>query len=126
MTVLVVDEHEDIRTVVGDILDDAGYAVIEARNISEAKSLIEAAVEPMILVVGNARVPDLPGLEYFTSVVTGTEMRHAFIYLTTLPDHARRPALVQVLTQLESSTVAKPFETLSLLAVIAAAETRLK
>ena len=100
MTVLVVDEHEDIRTIVGDILDDAGYAVIEARNFSEAKLLIDAAVEPMILVVGNAGIPDLPGLEFFTSVVTGTLMRNAFIYLTTLPDHARKPALVQVLTQL--------------------------
>jgi len=33
ITFLVVDKYVDIRTALGDLLEDAGYAVIEAENL---------------------------------------------------------------------------------------------
>jgi DNA-binding NtrC family response regulator len=126
VTVLVVDKDEDIRTALGDLLEDAGYAVIEAENLQEAESFIDAAPEPMVLIVGDAEVGDSTDLQFFTAVAANPVTSHAYIYLTTTPERWRLPALVRVLTNLESPTVEKPYELASLLAVVAAAATRIR
>jgi DNA-binding NtrC family response regulator len=126
ITVLVVDKDEDIRTALGDLLEDAGYAVIEAENLQEAESLIDAALEPMVLIVGDAEVGASSELEFFTAVAANPVTNHAYIYLTTTPERWRLPALVKVLTNLETPIVEKPYELVSLLAVVAAAATRVR
>jgi DNA-binding NtrC family response regulator len=126
VTVLVVDKDEDIRTALGDLLEDAGYAVIEVGNLEEAEALIDAAPEPMVLIVGDAEVGDSTELQFFTAVAANPVTSHAYVYLTTTPPRWRLPALVQVLTNLETPTVAKPYELASLLAVVAAAATRIR
>src|SRR5215472_4083731 len=98
ITVLVIDKDEVIRTTLGDFLEDAGYAVIEADNFQEAESLIDAAPEPMVLIVGDAEVGVSTELEFFTAVAANPVTNHAYIYLTTTPERWRLPALVQVLT----------------------------
>jgi DNA-binding NtrC family response regulator len=126
ITVLVVDKDEDIRTALGDLLEDAGYAVIEAESLKEAESLIGAAPEPMVLIVGDAEVGAATELEFFTAVAANPVTNHAYIYLTTTPERWRLPALVQVLTNLETRAVEKPYELVALLAVVAAAATRIR
>lgn len=126
VTVLVVDKDEDIRTALGDLLEDAGYAVIEAENLKEAESLIDAAPEPMVLIVGDTEVANSRGLEFFTAVAANPVTQHAYIYLTTTPERWKLPALVQARTNLESPTIEEPYELVSLLAVVAAAATRVR
>ncbi len=57
--VLVVDDEEIIRTVVGDALQDEGYRVVEASNGREA---LEAAAQhrPAVILL-DMRMPVLDG-----------------------------------------------------------------
>jgi len=126
ITVLVVDRDEDIRGALGDLLQAAGYAVIEAENLIEAESLIDLATEPMVLIIGDAEADTPIGMEYFTAVAASPVTNHAYIYLTTTPQRWRLPELVQVLTNLETGAAHKPNELVSLLAVVAAAATRVR
>jgi CheY-like chemotaxis protein len=126
VTVLVVEKDEVIRTALGDLLEDAGYAVVEAENLQEAESLIDTASEPIVLIVGDAEMGTSTELEFFTAVAANPVTSHAYIYLTTTPERWRLPALVQVLTNMETTTVDKPYELMSLLAVVAAAATRVR
>jgi DNA-binding response OmpR family regulator len=83
VTVLVMDVDEAIRGVLGDLLEDSGYAVVKVRNIHDAKTLSNAATGPMVLVIGNAQVPDDTGLQFFSEAAASPTRRHAYIYLTT-------------------------------------------
>lgn len=131
-TVLVMDVDDAIRGVLGDLLEEVGYAVVTAGNLHEAKTVINAALEPMVLVIGNAQVPDYIGLEFFTEAAASPARHHAYIYLTTdthlttAPTHSRQPELDQVLTSLEAQRFPKPFDLTSLLAGVAAATTQLQ
>ncbi len=126
VAVLVVERDKEILTTLGDLLEDQGYAVFEADNQHEALALIETAPEPMVVVVGNAEVPDQNGLEFFTSVAANSVAGRAYIYLTTVPERRRLPELVDVLSKLQTPVVNKPFELVALLAAVAAAAARLR
>jgi DNA-binding response OmpR family regulator len=132
VTVLVMDVDAGIRRVLGDLLQEVGYAVVTVGDIHEAKTLVNTATEPMVLVIGNAQVPDYAGLEFFTEAASSVRRRHAYIYLTTdtylttvQGGSSRQTQLDQVLTSLEAQRLPKPFDLASLLASIDAATTRL-
>ncbi|PWT75482.1 MAG: hypothetical protein C5B60_05240 [Chloroflexi bacterium] len=132
VTVLVMDVDEGIRSVLGDLLQEVGYAVVTLGDIHEAKTLVNTATEPLVLVIGNAQVPDYTGLEFFTeAAASSARRRHAYIYLTTdtylttVPGSSRQKELDQVLTSLGAQRLPKPFDLPSLLAGVDAASTRL-
>ncbi len=125
VTILVVDRDEDIRSALGDFLEDAGYSVILAGTLTEAEALIDGAEEPMVLVVGDAEAIDRPGTEFFTAVAANPVSHHVYLYRTTTPERRRFLALVQTLSDLQSPTADVPSELVSLLTVVAAAAARL-
>ena len=129
VTVVVMDVDEAIRGVLGDLLEDSGYAVVKVGNIYDAQTLSKAATEPMVLVIGNAEVPDDPGLQFFSEVAASPTRRHAYIYLTTdtnlatttLPTLSQELELDQVLTSLQVQRLPKPFDLQPFLAAVDAA-----
>lgn len=58
-TVLVVEEDQQLRKLIGIILDGAGYRVLQARNGYQASRLMAGGTEPVDLIVlgGSARRP---------------------------------------------------------------------
>ena len=125
-TVLVVEKDEDIRCSLQMLLEDEGYVVIVAHSLTKAEPLIDAAAEPMVLIVGNSEVVDYPALQLFMAEATKPATNYAYIYLTTMPEQQRLPELVRVLSTLEAQTMDMPFELETLLAVIADAAARLR
>jgi len=126
MMVVVVDRDEDIRSALGDLLEDEGYAVVEAESLVEAESIIDAAPEPMVLLVGDAEMADRPGLRFFMAVAANPVTRHAYVYLINTPHQNKLPELLQAHGNVEASRVDKPYELAFLLAVVSAAADRLR
>lgn len=59
--VLVVDDNEDNRMLEKDLLDFAGFEVIEAENVADAIAL--ALQELPDLIIMDVRLPDMRGTE---------------------------------------------------------------
>jgi CheY-like chemotaxis protein len=60
---LVVDDEKAVRTLVGDVLERAGYAVLEASDAREALERIENHDEPIQLLITDLGLPDADGRE---------------------------------------------------------------
>jgi PAS domain S-box-containing protein len=60
-TVLLVDDEEDVRELIRDILEAHGYRVIEVRDPEAALSRIEQGSEPVHLIVTDVQMPGMSG-----------------------------------------------------------------
>jgi CheY-like chemotaxis protein len=67
--VLVVDDEDDIRSMLGIVLSTEGWDVDEAADGREA--LLRAAAGPYDLVVLDLRMPEMSGLEVAQHLVAG-------------------------------------------------------
>jgi CheY-like chemotaxis protein len=126
VTVLVVDKDETIRSALGDLLEDAGYAVAEAESMHEAETLIDSSPEPLVLIVGDAESNGHSGLRFFTAVAANPLTRHAYVYLTSTPERDNLPALVHTVAEPKNVSDDLHVELETLLAVVADAAARLR
>jgi CheY-like chemotaxis protein len=62
-TILLAEDHDDVRSVTRDILVASGYTVLEARNGPDAIQIAQAASGPIDLLVTDVVMPQLSGWE---------------------------------------------------------------
>jgi CheY-like chemotaxis protein len=62
-TVLVVEDEDGVRNLVRDILQTAGYTVLEARHGAEALDVSERHVGPIHLMLTDVVMPEMSGRE---------------------------------------------------------------
>jgi CheY-like chemotaxis protein len=67
-TILIVDDDEAIREVLGGVLTDEGYAVVSAVNGAAALSLLEEMSEMPGLVLLDLMMPVMSGWEFLEVV----------------------------------------------------------
>ena len=60
-TVLVVDDDATVRTLIAELLDEAGYAVLEADCGRQALRLADEHLPTVVLL--DHRLPDMSGLD---------------------------------------------------------------
>ncbi len=65
-SILVVDDDEDIRGVVKNILEEEGYTVVTAENGSIA--LKELANHEYDLIISDVIMPDMDGMEFLRNL----------------------------------------------------------
>jgi DNA-binding NtrC family response regulator len=68
ITVLVVDDEPLIRWCLGEVLSSCGHRVIEAGSARSALDAIEAAREPIDVVLLDYRLPDSANLDLLASI----------------------------------------------------------
>lgn len=117
VTVLVVDDDGAIRAMVHSALEDAGYAVREARQGDEALKLLRETTTPMVALI-DLLMPVVSGFELLQRVAEDWDLarRHAYVVVTASEESL---PLVQAL---RSTTVveglAKPFDIDTLIAAV--------
>lgn len=60
-TVLLVEDEESVRLIIGEILEDNGYRVLSAANGSEGLELFGAYADEIVLVVSDLVMPRMNG-----------------------------------------------------------------
>jgi DNA-binding response OmpR family regulator len=61
---LIVEDEPQIRTLVGIVLESAGYAVLEAANGMDVLDIIRKRLEPFDLIILDLRMPQMDGFEF--------------------------------------------------------------
>jgi PAS domain S-box-containing protein len=63
MTILLVDDHDQVRGTTAALLEDAGHEVLQARNAAEALDLLEKDNSCCKMIVSDYAMPSMSGVE---------------------------------------------------------------
>lgn len=120
--VLVVDDSEDIRQVVRELLVDEGYTVLEAGDGMDALAILRESPRPLLVLLDD-RLPGLSGTEVLERVAGAGPalLRHAYTLMSARdPGGQWRPFPVPI------GLLPKPFDLDDLLAGVAGMERSLE
>ena len=82
--VLVVDSSDDVRKMISETLDDAGYDVVEASNGVDALTAISGT--PADMIISDLDIPGLDGLDLIQQIRSRKENRFVPIIMLTIED----------------------------------------
>jgi len=69
-TILVVDDQEMLRRVIGQELESAGFGVLQADDGRTAWGILERGTEPVDLIITDIVMPVMGGVELAARVAT--------------------------------------------------------
>jgi nitrogen-specific signal transduction histidine kinase len=69
-TVLVAEDEEGVRSLVGKVLESYGYKVLEVREPGEALTIVEQYAKPIDLLLTDVVMPHMSGKELATRLTT--------------------------------------------------------
>jgi two-component system cell cycle sensor histidine kinase/response regulator CckA len=75
-TILLVDDHEELRWVLARILTREGYEVLLAENGRAALAVIEELQRPVDLIISDVRMPAMGGEELIAALSDRHVSRH--------------------------------------------------
>lgn len=86
-TVLIVEDNEDIREALRELLEDEAYAVLEAGDGLAGLALLRASQVALVVLL-DYKLPRMDGFALLRAVVAGPLplARHRFILLTANGD----------------------------------------
>jgi two-component system cell cycle response regulator DivK len=112
--ILVVEDQEDNRRIIRDLLTSAGYALIEATDGAAGVRLAETERPDLILM--DIQLPVLDGHEATRRIKANPELRHIPIIVVT--SYALSGDDAKAMAAGSDGYVAKPFSPRQLLAMI--------
>jgi len=101
-TIVIVDDQDDVRSLMTLMLRRKGYSVIDAANGPDAIRIIEAHPGPVDLLIADVVMPDIGGKELY-EYLSSRHPRMKVLFVSGYTDHAFQAANVQ------ASFLAKPF-----------------
>ena len=113
--VLLIDDEEQVRKLIREVLEEAGHEVAEARNGREGTKLYEA--NPADLVITDLVMPEQEGLE----TITGLRRRFPAVKIIAISGAQQKLGLdlLYVAEKLGAiRTMEKPFDVRKLLALV--------
>ena len=122
--VLVVDDDTPTRETLRLALEDAGYAVLEAKDGSQALDILRRTRRRLVALV-DLLMPEVTGVDLLREVARdrGLARRHRYIAMTAGDDALLRSA-ADALAALNGQVLLKPFGIEPLLGAVASAEAR--
>jgi CheY-like chemotaxis protein len=93
MKILVVDDNKGYRTVMGDLLKDAGHEVFLAENGKQAREFIEQ--KDIELIVCDVFMPTMDGIRFHSYVREFTDSQNVpFIFVSGYDEENTRGLIV--------------------------------
>ena len=106
MSVLVIDDSRAMRAVLGQILRQMGYEVVEAANGREAIDRLNEVGKPQFVLV-DWNMPEMNGLDFIRAVRDETQHRDLPIMMVTTETETSQ--VVKALAAGANEYVMKPF-----------------
>jgi two-component system, cell cycle response regulator DivK len=113
-TILVVDDHEDNRRILRDLLRSAGYEVIEATTGEDGVAAAKARTPDLILM--DIQLPGIDGYEATRRIKADEALRR--IPLIVVTSYALSGDDAKALAAGADAYVAKPFSPRAMLAKV--------
>jgi len=107
MRALIVDDSRAMRRIVGRILGDAGFEVLEAGDGREALAVLEDLDGPPELACVDWNMPVMDGLTFITEVRKRPEWRSITLMMVTTESESDR--IVRALAAGAHEYLIKPF-----------------
>jgi two-component system, chemotaxis family, chemotaxis protein CheY len=104
---LIVDDSRAMRRIVGRILSDAGFEILEAGDGQEAIAVLEAQTEVPELACVDWNMPVMDGLTFITEVRKRPEWRSITLMMVTTESEQDR--IVRALAAGAHEYLIKPF-----------------
>ncbi len=125
MYALVIDDSRAMRRIIGRILQELGYEVLEAGDGQQALDVLATCDEPPVVALIDWNMPVMDGLQFVQAVRTMPEYkRMTLMMVTTESEHGQ---IVRALAAGAHEYLLKPFgaeallDKLSLLGLVPAA-----
>lgn len=109
-TVLVVEDDDRVRVLVGRMLARLGYKVLSARDPQETFAIVQASETPIELVLSDVVMPDLQGPE----IVSEVQLRSPRTKALFMSGHNRNWLAQQRMLGDDDAFIQKPFTPLAL------------
>ena len=108
-TVCVIEDDAGIRDALRDLLEDAGYDVLEAADGLAGYHLLRSIEAPLIALVDH-KMPRMDGCDLLELVAKEEDLRsrHEFIFVTTSPLTAEEDC-GETMAELSAIMLPKPF-----------------
>ena len=113
-TILITDDSESIRELVGFTLESAGYHVIKGADGAEAQRLLDG--REVDLVITDLNMPNVDGIQFIRSV-RATE-QYGTVPIIMLTTESARSSMEEAVAAGVTAWVVKPFEAEGLLATV--------
>jgi two-component system, chemotaxis family, chemotaxis protein CheY len=113
MQALVIDDSRAMRMILGRMLGELGMNVADAENGRRALDLIDAGLEPALVLV-DWNMPEMNGIEFLTTVRSEPYSSTARILMITTETDL--PQVVEALESGADEYLMKPFTRDSVLA----------
>jgi two-component system, chemotaxis family, chemotaxis protein CheY len=112
MRVLIVDDSKTMRTILRGLMEDVGFAVVEAADGKEGLARMEAG-EPFDLALVDWNMPEMNGLELVRAVRRNA--RCSTIRLLMVTTESEMPRVAAALAAGADEYLMKPFDREALL-----------
>ncbi|UJR82885.1 response regulator [Sandaracinus amylolyticus] len=89
MSVLVVEDNDDVRELVAMVLADAGFDVLEASDGARALEMLRDAPEPPCIVLLDVMMPRLDGYGVVEALRDEPRFAQMPVVFVTADQHAR-------------------------------------
>ena len=107
MRALIVDDSRAMRRIVGRILSDAGFELLEAGDGQQAIDVLEAQNDLPVLACVDWNMPVMDGLTFITEVRKRPEWRSITLMMVTTESESDR--IVRALAAGAHEYLIKPF-----------------
>lgn len=81
VSVLIVDDEDVLLEMIATLMEEAGYAPLEATNGREALAVLDAAPETPAVVISDIMMPHIGGIELTKRLKSDPRYRHVPIIL---------------------------------------------
>ena len=113
-TIMTVDDSASLRQMVGFVLRDAGYNVVEAKDGADALSKMRSLEPDMLLT--DINMPNMDGLEFTRRVRAMPQFKFVPIVLLTTESHPEKKQAGK--SAGATGWIVKPFSPDQLVAVV--------
>ena len=108
MRALVIDDSRTMRRIVGNILSNIGFEILEAGDGQEALDLLEGQDEPPELACIDWNMPVMDGLTFVSRVRKRPEFRGVTLMMVTT--ESEQDQIVRALAAGAHEYLTKPFD----------------
>ena len=114
--ILIVDDSESIRELVGNSLENAGYSVIKGVNGKDGVHQLKKSPESISLIITDLFMPEMDGIDLIKEVRKDETYKYVPILMLTTESQAEKK--LEGKRAGATGWMVKPFEEAKLLSIV--------